>query len=198
MKIEKYKFPHSSFLSVEKDTDLIISQFLKNNNLKRLLYYTTPDCLSKPLVSENDAVDMLGKQIQITPYLPIDGSVRAYVFIDFDTFVPNATNPEFRDNVIEFDIICHLDQWQLDDLKLRPYRIAAEIDSMISNQKLSGIGELQFQGAARLALNSEFHGLCLRYDAVHGGEDKVKPLNPADEEALRTNFDQVFNIKDEL
>lgn len=198
MKIEKYKFPHSSFLSVEKDTDLIISQFLKNNNLKRLLYYTTPDCLSKPLVSENDAVDMLGKQIQITPYLPIDGSVRAYVFIDFDTFVPNATNPEFRDNVVEFDIICHLDQWQLDDLKLRPYRIAAEIDSMISNQKLSGIGELQFQGAARLSLNSEFHGLCLRYDAVHGGEDKVKPLNPADEEAMRTNFDQVFNIKDEL
>jgi hypothetical protein len=60
-------------------------------------------------VSTNDAVEMMGKQIQITPYLPIDGSVKAYVYIDFDTFIPNATNPEFRDNVVEFDIICHLD-----------------------------------------------------------------------------------------
>ena len=198
MKIEKYKFPHSSFLSVEKDTEIIVSQFLKNNNLKKLLYYTTPDCLSKPVVSTNDAVEMMGKQIQITPYLPIDGSVKAYVYIDFDTFIPNATNPEFRDNVVEFDIICHLDQWQLDDMKLRPYRIAAEIDSMISDQKLTGIGTLQFQGAARVNINAEFHGICLRYIAIHGGEEKVGMPNPADEQAMKENFDTIFNIKDEL
>ena len=39
MKIEKYKFPHSSFLSVEKDTEIIVSQFLKNNNLKKNIFY---------------------------------------------------------------------------------------------------------------------------------------------------------------
>jgi hypothetical protein len=30
---------------------------------------------------------------------------------------------------------------------LRPYRIAAELDSMLDNTKLTGIGELEFVGA---------------------------------------------------
>jgi hypothetical protein len=40
---------------------------------------------------------------------------------------------------------------------------------------------LQFQGAARVNINAEFHGICLRYIAIHGGEDKVGMPNPADE-----------------
>jgi hypothetical protein len=35
----------------------------------------------------------------------------------------------------------------LEDFALRPYKIAAEIDSMFNNTHLTGIGELQFIGA---------------------------------------------------
>jgi hypothetical protein len=52
MKIDTYKEPKSSFLSVEKDMSIITNIFLKNNNFKKLLYYTTPDCLSKPKLTE--------------------------------------------------------------------------------------------------------------------------------------------------
>ena len=52
-----------------------------------------------------------------------------------------------EDNIISFDIICHFDQWQLEDFQLRPYRIAAEIDSMIDKKHLTGIGNLNFLGA---------------------------------------------------
>jgi hypothetical protein len=45
MKIENYQFPKSSFLSMEKDLNLIIDLFLKNKRLKKLLYYTTKDCM---------------------------------------------------------------------------------------------------------------------------------------------------------
>ena len=41
MKIVNYEFPHSSFLSVEKDMEIITNEILKNERLKRLLYYTT-------------------------------------------------------------------------------------------------------------------------------------------------------------
>jgi len=53
-----------------------------------------------------------------------------YMIISFDNFI-ESSNPEFRDNIIEFDIICHFEQWQLQDFDLRPYRIAAELDSML-------------------------------------------------------------------
>jgi hypothetical protein len=74
---------------------------------------------------------MFGKEIRNIPKLYIDKSVLNYIIISFDNFVESG-NPEFRDNIIEFDIICHFDQWPLKDYNLRPYRIAAEIDSMLN------------------------------------------------------------------
>jgi len=47
MKIENYQFPKSSFLSIEKDLSIITNLMLKNDRLKKLLYYTTPNALDK-------------------------------------------------------------------------------------------------------------------------------------------------------
>jgi hypothetical protein len=46
---------------------------------------------------------------------------------------------------------------------LRPYRIAAEIDSMFNNKHLTGIGTSKFAGASQIILNDEFAGICLIY-----------------------------------
>jgi hypothetical protein len=54
----------------------------------------------------------MGKNIKIVPKLYVDGSVLNYIIISFDNFT-QSRNPEFRDSIIEFDIICHFDQWQL-------------------------------------------------------------------------------------
>ena len=43
MKIEGNLQPKSSFLSMEKDASLISNMLLRNERLKKLLYYTTPD-----------------------------------------------------------------------------------------------------------------------------------------------------------
>jgi hypothetical protein len=148
MKLKSYEYPHSSFLSVEKDLDIITSTMMKNERFKKLLYYTTPDALERSDLSNKETAELFSKNIKIVPKLYVDGSVLAYIIINFDNFTPNATNPEFRDNVISFDIICHFDQWDLNDFKLRPYKIAAEIDTMFNNKHLTGIGELQFMGAS--------------------------------------------------
>jgi hypothetical protein len=140
MKIENYQFPKSSFLSIEKDLSIITNMMLKNDRLKRLLYYTTPDALDKPKITDEQTYDLFGNNIRIVPKLVIDKTVESYVIISFDNFTPNASNPEFRDHIISFDIICHFDQWQLQGTELRPYRIAAEIDTMLEHQRLTGIG----------------------------------------------------------
>jgi len=66
------------------------------------------------------------------------------------------------------------------DFKLRPYKIAAEIDSMFADKHLTGIGTLQFLGANQMILTDEFAGLCLMYEAIHGEEDKIDMLDPKD------------------
>jgi hypothetical protein len=82
---------------------------MKNERLKRLLYYTTNDALDRPKLNEDQSLELFKKNIKIVPKLYIDGSVLSYVIISFDNFTPNAENPEFRDNIISFDIICHFD-----------------------------------------------------------------------------------------
>ena len=192
MKIESYKFPKSSFLSTEKDMSIIVDLFLKNERLKKLLWYTTNDCLSRPNITEDETFQMFGQQIKLVPKLYVDGSVLNYIIISFDNFVPSG-NPEFRDNIVEFDIICHFDQWNLKDFQLRPYKIAAEIDTMLNGKSLTGIGELEFIGANQMILTDEYAGLCLMYMAVHGGEDTKRAQNPVEQADLVENFDRIFN-----
>ena len=190
MRIDNVKMPKSSFLSMEKDTSLIVNKMLDNPRLKRLLYYTSKDALNRPNLNEDQSLDLINKNIKIVPKLYVDGSVLNYIIINFKNFTPSE-NPEFRDNIIEFDIVCHFDQWQLQDFALRPYKIAAEIDSMFNNTHLTGIGLLQFVGATQTVLTDEFAGVCLLYEATHGGEDKKFMPNPKDEERFQQDFEQM-------
>ena len=180
--------PKSSFLSTEKDMNLIVSAMIKNERLKRLLHYTSADALNRKNLTEDETLELFGKNIKIVPKLIVDKSVLNYVIISFDNFAPSG-NPEFRDNIIEFDIICHFDQWNLKDFALRPYKIAAEIDSMFNGKHLTGIGELNFLGANQIILTDEFAGLCLMYEAVHGEEDKKFMPNPTDEQQFLEDWE---------
>ena len=188
MRIDGVKRPKSSFLSVEKDMELITRELLKNERFKRLLFYNSKDAMERPDLTQDESLGLINKNIKIVPKLYVDNSVLSYVIVNFDNFTPNRTNPEFRDNIIEFDIICHFDQWQMHDFKLRPYRIAAEIDSMFDAKHLTCIGELEFVGCSQVMLTDEYGGLCLMYAAIHGEEDKKPMTSPEEQAKLEAEF----------
>ena len=196
MKVENYHPPKSSFLSINKDMRLLVDKFLSNDRLCKLLYYTDRNALEKNKLTDEQKLSMFNNQIRIVPKLYVDNPVLNYIIISFDNFI-ESENPEFRDNIIEFDVICHFDQWQLKDFDLRPYRIAAEIDSMLDKQKLTGIGLLEFYGAKEILLTDEFAGLCLMYKTYHGGEDKKMAPNPADQEKFEQEFKEMINVQKE-
>jgi len=76
---------------------------------------------------------------------------------------------------------------------LRPYKIAAEIDSMLDGKHLTGIGNLEFLGANQILLTDEYAGLCLMYQAIHGEEDKIDaPVGEEDADLIQ-NFNKIFN-----
>jgi len=99
--------------------DIIIGWLLKNDRFKNLLYYTTKDAYDRPKLTEEQTVELIEKNIKRVPKVYVDGSVLNYIIISFDNFSP-STNPQFRDNTVIFDIICHFDQWELNDNQLRP------------------------------------------------------------------------------
>lgn len=193
MKIDGVKIPKSSFLSIEKDAGIIVDKICANERLKRLLYYTTPDAMEKPNLTDDQMYELFKKNIKLVPKVYVDGSVLNYLIISFDKFVTNETNPEFRNNLIEFDIVCNFEQWHLKDYQLRPFRIAAELDSMLSDTRLTGIGKLEYVDAELFVLNDYYGGVCLTYQAIHGEEDKKRMPNPIDDEKFLEDFEAMKN-----
>ena len=177
----------STFLSCETDQEkiwkrLFVESRPYSDKLKRLLVINTPDCLDESKlqyqeVLEHITLDFLHdrKYLRTVPKLAFGEheEVKAYILLEFDDFVPTE-NPYYRDCVISFSIICHLDNWELENYKLRPYQIAGYIDGLLNETKLSGIGTLQFLGASELVMNEYLGGILLRYIATHGNEDREK------------------------
>lgn len=168
-----FKNLESSFLIVDKDLEKIAQKMLTNPRLLKLLYYTEKDCLSKPTLNATQKLELIDKHIRIIPKLDIEKDCPIFVVITFDNFTPNATNPEYRDCTVNFDILCHPDHWNLGNFQLRPFKIAGELDAMFNKQKMTGIGELQFMGANNLVLNDQLMGLTLIYRSVQSTEDTL-------------------------
>ena len=177
---------NSSFLSCEKDIETILRTLFVESSykeiLKRLLVINTKDCLE---VNTESALAALSKAslsnlikegyIRLEPKLRFGEheEVKAYIIMSVDNYAPNATNPQFRDCTVNFDIICHTDYWNLGDYRLRPLKIAGYIDGILNECKLSGIGTFNFLACNELILNEDLSGYTLSYRAVHGSDDTI-------------------------
>lgn len=167
MKVNLYERQETTFGTAQKDLFKLVQQLVANEKLKKLLFYQTKDALSRPSLTSEETLGLIHKNIRVIPKLEIEEEVEAYVIITFDNFTTNANNPEFRDNTITFDIICHLDNWVMENYQLRPYMIMGEIDGMLNKKKLNGIGEIDFISATQLILSSELAGFSLAYRVVN-------------------------------
>lgn len=177
----------SSFLSCEKDAETIIKKLFVENRpysdmLKKLLVINTKDCLddfnkSYDEIAKNTSVKELmeGKYITLVPKLKMKEheDVKSYIILTFDNFSPTS-NPEYRDCVVSFDILCHTDTWDLGNYRLRPLKIAGIIDGILDGCRLSGIGKLEFLGCNELVLSEDFSGYTLMFNAVHGNDDNLE------------------------
>lgn len=180
---------YSSFLSCEKDTETIIKKLFVDSRpysdeLKRLLLINTKDCLldkTNPTylkkIKETSVADLRQKQyIKTSPKLALgeNEEVKSYILITFDNFTPNRENEFYRDCIIEIDIICHTDYWDLEGFAVRPVKIAGYIDGILNESKLSGIGTLNFLSCNEIVLNQNLSGYCLMYSATHGNDDIIE------------------------
>lgn len=183
----------STFLSCEKDQETILKKLFVNSKpysdkLKRLLVLNNPDCLDDTNVEYFRVIDSYSLSklkhegyIRVTPRLDLDEheTMKSYIILSFDDFVPSAANPEYRDSIISFTVICNTDIWELDDYRLRPYQIAALIDGLMNGSKLSGIGTLNFIGASMINYDERLSGIVIMYSATHEADYKGDEI-PAD------------------
>lgn len=140
------------------------NKLMKNQRLCRLLKYQTRDPFDISKHPDVDGIDLLNKQIMITPKIWDDSTEKvSYVIALFETFVVNMMNKDYKIDTISFDIACPYDEWVLDGQSLRPYLIMEEIDKMFNGAKMAGIGTLQFQRADRNVFTPQIGGYTMLY-----------------------------------
>ena len=179
----------STFLSCEKDAETIVRKLFVDSRpysdeLKRLLLINTKDCLDdrtnpvyKEKISNTSLGDMIDEgYIRTKPLIKLgeNEEVRSYICLSFDNFTPNANNTYYRDHIIEIDIICHIEKWDLGNFRLRPLKIAGYIDGILDQAKLAGIGTLDFITCNEIVLSEDLAGYCLMYRTVNADDDKIK------------------------
>lgn len=178
----------SSFLSCEKDAEIIIKKLFVDSKpysdmLKRLLLINTPDCLddmTNPVylkkIKETSIQDLKEQgYLRFGPKIALgeNEEVKSYIRLSFDHFTPSK-NEHFRDCIVEIDILCHPEYWDIGDFRQRPLKIAGYIDGILNENKLSGIGTLNFVGCNELLLDENLAGYCLMYTATHGNDDLIE------------------------
>lgn len=162
---------YSTFASVEKYLQDIVGTLMKNERLKRLLYYSDSKALSLPKLTQAQAYGLLGSQIGVVPRLNVEPDAKPYIIISLDNFIPQEGQTTFRSVQLSFDIVARFDDWPLEDFGLRPYSIAGEIDAMV-NQSNFFDGIAKFVGGKQLILNDYMGGITLYYQIEVYGDDR--------------------------
>lgn len=158
----------ANFSTVEKDFSDITNRILNNDNIVKLLYFNTPDCLVKNKVEITPEIiaDVAKENLRIVPKLEVPDNKGSYIIITFDSFSPNATNPEFINNLILFDVLCPSDIWMMDSYMMRPFRIMHELQMLFHDKPLNGIGKVFFLGANLLNLG-DYTGYQMAFSVIN-------------------------------
>lgn len=162
---------YSTFATVPKYLQNVVGVMMKNERLKRLLYYPDSKALSLPKLTQPQAFTLINHQIKVVPQLNLEPDAKPYVIISLDNFIPQADQTTFRTLQLSFDIVARFEDWPLEDFNLRPYAIAGEIDAMI-NHSFFFEGIANFVGAKQLILNDYVGGITLYYQIDAYGDDR--------------------------
>lgn len=171
----------SSFLSCEKDTETILKKLFIESRpysdlLKRLLIVQNKDALIKDYDVSSYGLKQLIDEgyVVLSPKIEFQehAQVKSFISLNFDTFLP-TDNPEFRDCIVCIYVVCHTDFWNLENYQQRPFKILGYIDGLLNNAKLSGIGELLFEGCKQTIVNQDWAFYTLTYRATHGSDDQI-------------------------
>ena len=146
------------------NTFKIADKLMSNQRICRMLKYQVRDPFNDKKYEDVDGADLIHKQILIVPKV-FDKKKKkmSYVIAVFNNFRVNFNNSEFKVSSLRFDIACPYDEWILNENSLRPYLIMQEIDLMFNEEKLAGIGNLQFHTASNLTLSPWIGGYSMRY-----------------------------------
>lgn len=143
----------------------ITNKFLDNTELCKLLKYADIRDINK--CPDFEVETLIDKNIRMKPLLPQEEEKGSFLIVLLDNFAINPENSEFKVMSIRVDILVPYEDWNKIDSTLKPFRIMGIVDTILNNQRISGIGKLQFQSGEVFSVGEKLGG----YTLIYGTED---------------------------
>lgn len=162
--------PINTFISLSQSTSRVASLLSKDQELARLLTIMDND----PLSDKHPDVDWLKdlsyrKYINGTPLAIADDIKQGQINI-MATNAYVGPNDEFTNVLLQFDVWCPIDRWEMNSLMIRPIAIGERIYSLCNNQRVSGVGKLLFTQFELLTIDASIskHAFLFTVDTISG------------------------------
>ena len=154
-----------SFKNVEKDLSYIVSKIAEDEQLLKLL--SLQENKEGKLTSEEKR-EILKECVHIVPKVDeLNEKGWSCVVVHFNNFTMNGNNPEYRDKMLIFNIICSFESWNMGDFKLRPYQIAGRLDVLFNNKTLANSYKIEFLTAQNVLVDDEIAGVSMAYQVIY-------------------------------
>ena len=122
----------------------IINRLQTNQNLLKLVYYTSKDPLNEQdLTDEQIKNEIYNKLIKIVPRIGYKETAQSMVTLRVVRGRNNIENDEFRDFEINIEVFVPLTQWFIKDSNLRPFAIMGEVHKSLNNKVINGLGKMR-------------------------------------------------------
>lgn len=152
----------ANFKELNTNINKVILKLTESQDLCKLLYYQSDDPIHELDLTDTYKV-LFMKNIFPFPKNPSTFTEpTSFLTILFDDIQIGTKNTGFKNSILTLNVICHTDKWKIEGA-LRPYSIMNKIDEILNNQRVIGIGNVQFKQCKSISVNNEYHGYRMEY-----------------------------------
>lgn len=121
----------------------LVTRLQSNQNLLKLLYYTSKDPYSEEDLTQSQiSNEIFEKLIKVVPRVGPKETSQSIIVLRVVRGNANPGNGEFRDFTINIEVFVPLTQWMIKDSNLRPFAIMGEIHKSLNNKTIDGLGKM--------------------------------------------------------
>ena len=143
------------------------TKLLKDEMLRKLLYHDSNNALQMLPPTEQEVQDY----ITLKPIFDFENkknydknsSINIYM-TSVDPQLDNVT----ADAIIQVNVVCNIDIWDLVNNKIRPVQIANRIITLLNNQKFTASNSLVFNSLDNLIVSKHMVGYALLFELTDG------------------------------
>lgn len=137
-----------------------------DSNIRKLLYYTTKDALTKNEVSYSKMDNFI--TLQPVFNMNVEQFNRnAFISIAISE-MEEAEEETLYNGVLRINVICKNENWEIDDNKIRPLRIISIIKDLLDNRKFDASHKLFFVNMQIVTLDEYNSGYMVLFGITEG------------------------------